>query len=365
MPWTAEHALKHWESEGLLDKSKAAELRKSLPAEDSIPNRAIRIFSALGAILVGLGVILFVASNWQYLSPLSKTLILVAGMLATGIVGYYYAYEKKSYQITGQALLFINAMVYGASIFLVAQIFHLPLNYWWGMLLWFIGTAFFAYVLHSKLHLWVSVPIFLFFIGWLRSTLATGFGEFSFLFDEKTNILGIMPAIGLGILSLGILSRGRRKMEFGEGTLFHWGMFLVLLTKGAFKTNKGRWSILILMAYIIFTHLIAWIPHWMGFDMAGYTGDYTAPMISALFYLHTLLVFVLLLTVTWYGTVLRMEGVINLGIVGLGFAVLIQYFSWAFETLDRSVAFIVGGIIILALSALLERQRRSLVSSIR
>ncbi len=48
------NALEHWEKEGLLTKKKADELRSSLPDADS--NNAIRIFSALGAILIGLGV---------------------------------------------------------------------------------------------------------------------------------------------------------------------------------------------------------------------------------------------------------------------------------------------------------------------
>ncbi len=404
MTWTAERALDHWQEEGLLTKQKATELRASLPQDDAVPHRAIQIFSALGGILIGLGVILFVASNWTYLSPLSRVSILMAGMLGTGFAGYYYAYRTVAYPKTGFALLFVNAMVYGASIFLVAQIYHLPLNYWWGMLLWFLGMAYFAYVLQSRLHLWVAVPIFLFFIGWFRSTLATGFGELSFLFEPETNLLGIMPAIGIGVVSAGLLHRDHERTEFGSGILFNWGMFLVLLPMvigtidrevffplfhmkfdmtaiviaviaalltvtaaftGNMRTEKGRWSLLFLLGYIAFTYVIAWAPYWIGLPENHFWGDYTPPMVTGLFVLHTLLVFVLLLTVTWYGTLLRKPAIINMGIAGLGIAVIIQYFSWAFEMLDRSIAFILGGVLILILSALLERKRRTLVFAIR
>jgi len=87
MLWSAERALEHWQEQGLLTEKKAGELRKSLKDDDAVPGRAIAIFSALGGILVGLGVILFVASNWQEISPLTKVIILTVGMLATGVAG--------------------------------------------------------------------------------------------------------------------------------------------------------------------------------------------------------------------------------------------------------------------------------------
>ena len=61
---TAKQALEFWKKEGLLTKQKAAELEESLEGKAAqVPNRAILIFSAVGAILVGLGVILFIANN--------------------------------------------------------------------------------------------------------------------------------------------------------------------------------------------------------------------------------------------------------------------------------------------------------------
>lgn len=391
-------ALEHWEKEGHLTKKKAEELKASLPEADS--NHAIRIFSALGAVLVGLGILLFVASNWSSLTPLLKVVILMAAMLGTGGAGYYYAYEKKTYEKTGLALLFVNVFVFGASIFLIGQIYNLPLNFWWGMLLWFLGAAFFAYILESKMHLWLSVPLFVFFLGWLRTEVVLGFSEFDFLFDQRTNILSLLPVIGLGLTSLAVLHRSNKHLHFGESTLFHWGIFLVLFSsvvstvdkevffpifdlrfdriavitiaasvflaigamiKGRFNTEQGRYAILALALYLCFLYGIAHIPAALGFKVSYLDSPF---MVSGLYVIHIILSFVLLMTVIWYGTMLRLTGYINMGIVGLAFAILIQYFSWAFQLLDRSIAFILGGVLILVLSAVLERQRRKLVISI-
>lgn len=399
MALSVHKALDHWEKEGHLTKKKADELRESLPEADS--NNAIRIFSALGAVLVGLGVILFVASNWGSLTPFFKVILLMVAMLGTGWTGYYYAYEKKTYERTGLALLFVNVFVFGASIFLIGQIYNLPLNFWWGMLLWFLGAAFFAYILESKMHLWLSVPLFVFFLGWLRSEIATGFSEFGFLFDDRSNILSLLPVIGLALTSLAVLHRSSKHTRFGESTLFHWGIFLVLfavvistvdkevffpvfdlrfdriavisiavtvflalgaMIKGRFQTHQGRYAIGALAAYLVFLYGIAHVPRLLGFEVSYMASP---PMVTGLYVVHVLLAFVLLMTVIWYGTMLRLPGYINMGIVGLAVAILIQYFTWAFQLLDRSVFFIIGGALILALSAVLEKQRRKLVTSIK
>jgi uncharacterized membrane protein len=404
MRWTVDHALEHWQKEGLISASKAHELRGSLKDEDhELPSRAIAIFSALGAVLVGLGVILFVASNWSVLSPTFKVGLLLAGFLGTAGVGYWLAYERKDYVRTGMALLFASALIYGASIFLVAQIYHLPLNYWFGMLLWFAGTAGMAYILQSRLHLWLSVPLFIVFLGWLRQRWAFGFSEFDFLFDEGGRFFSLLPALGTGLISLGILHRLRKETQFGEQTLFHWGLFLTLVTiiigtaaqeafftlfdlsmdavtvvivvasfalallafaLGKFRVKQGKWALLMLAGYVAFTHALGHVPVWFGWEQGNYwMFESEGGGFQALHAIHILLTFVLLMTIVWYGTLLRSAPMINLGIGGLGIAVIIQYFSWVFALLDRSLAFILGGLLILALGWLLERKRRTLLVS--
>ena len=180
---SAKQALEFWVKEGLLTTKKARGIGRCSGGKGRrCPAQSHWNFSAVGAILIGLGVILFVASNWSDMTPVVKVALLIIGMLTTGWVGYYLSYERKDYKITGLALLFVNVLIFGASIFLVAQIYNLPLTFWWGALLWFLGAAFLAYVLQSRLHLWLSVPLFLLFIGWLRTYGVTGFGaEFNFL----------------------------------------------------------------------------------------------------------------------------------------------------------------------------------------
>ncbi len=404
---TIEEALAYWQQKKLITAKKAEELQANMPISSTTSSdRAISIFSAVGAILVGLGVILFVASNWQSLTPLFKVAILLLGMISTGVAGYYLAYERGAYQKTGMGLLFINILIYGASIFLIAQIYHLPINFSLGAFLWFFGAVFFAYLLQSKLHGWLSIPLFLLFLGWTYSSTSHVANEIDFLGDPTHSLLTLLPAISVGFFSLSLLHKRYKDTQFAVSTLFNWavflaifilvfsaadkvvffnflhitlnpivlatilvalGLFVLAFLHGKFETAQGKWGLLAFVLYLTFLLLLAQVPTWFGYPLSVMQGsvymESESFLLTALFVLHVVLVLVFLLTIIWYGTLLRMASVINLGMMGLAFTIIIQYFSWAFSQLDRSVAFILGGIFILILSAALERQRRHILSS--
>lgn len=397
-------ALAYWESEGLLTASKVRELRASLSHRDAtIPGKAISAFTAIGGVLIGLGVILFVASNWGEMTSLTKVCLLLAGMLATGVAGYVLAWER-SMEKTGLAISLVNILIFGASMFLIGQIYHLQFTLWWVALLWWLGTAYFAIVLRSHLHAWLSVPLFLLFVGWARSTAVTGFaGEMDFLSYENGGILGILPMLGAMILATGILARSRPTAAFCSSTLQHWGWFLVILPIvvstaeksmlflffrfspdiisvpvaivavtllaaalrfGTFSAPNGRAGLAALFAYVAFVTATAHLPGWFGFPMDGswYMWD-EFWSITALYLLHVAMVVAFLLTTLWYGTILRAPAVVNMAILGIAFVTIFQYFSWVFSLFDRSFAFILGGVLILGIGTLLEKKRRALLAT--
>lgn len=110
--------------------------------------RTIMIVLTVGALFVGAGIFSFVASNWDELSQAMRVLILFAthlGFLAAG----WYLVSRGDYQKTGQALLFAATLVYGANIFLLAQIFNIRGNWPDGFLLWMLGALALGYALSS------------------------------------------------------------------------------------------------------------------------------------------------------------------------------------------------------------------------
>ena len=64
--------------------------------EDSQPNRLFTVFGVLGATLVGLGIILIIAHNWDNLSRSIKTVFAFIPLVIAQLVSGYSIYKEKS-----------------------------------------------------------------------------------------------------------------------------------------------------------------------------------------------------------------------------------------------------------------------------
>jgi len=113
---------------------------------DSAQKNAVGVLSVIGAIVVGLGVLLFIASNWQQIDKFGKVVMLVGLMIIFYVLGWLLK-EKWGYIKSGQALFLLGSMVYGGSIFLVAQIYNVRLLWPDGFILWMIGCLVMAWAL--------------------------------------------------------------------------------------------------------------------------------------------------------------------------------------------------------------------------
>lgn len=410
MTWTVDQALEHWKSEKLLTEKQVRSLRKSLEGrgEAHLPNRALAIFGTIGAILVALGVILFFASNWSAMTPLLKVSVLLIGILLTAIAGYSMQYGSGRYPKVGAALLFLNVLLFGASIFLVAQIYHLQLNFWLGTALWFLVTAYFAYTLQSRLHAALAVLLLLLTIGWLRTALVSGFAtEFDFLVGDRVSMLGLLPLFGITLIGANALHRRHAPLKFASDVLFGWGVFFTLIpivistahrefffqyfalpadpvavvlliaamvitvwaaVRGNFEEDpRSRYGLVALALYTAYVLVLAQIPRILGYpEFNGYGGYLQGTemwSLRMLFILHVVLTFVLHLIVLWFGAILRRPALVNVGMLGMVLLIMIQYFNFAYSMFDRSLFFIVGGALLLGMSLILERKRQHLLAS--
>lgn len=122
----------------------------------------IKILVTVGAILIGLGVLSFVASNWEDISKISKVIIIVAAM---GISIFTSFKLEKNYPRTSKALLYLSALIYGAGIFLMEQIFNFGGEFSRDFLLWSIGTVAIGLILREKLLFLFSHVLFLIYIN--------------------------------------------------------------------------------------------------------------------------------------------------------------------------------------------------------
>ena len=147
----AEEALKHGESQEQIYQHLLAEgftvdqvqkivlAGKSETLKGETQKRTVSVVVVIGAILIGLGIFSFIASNWDHYQKGLKIFIILSSMLLSYAVGWY-AREVKHLPKSGAALYLLGSIIYGAGIFLVAQMYNIRANWPDGFILWMLGV---------------------------------------------------------------------------------------------------------------------------------------------------------------------------------------------------------------------------------
>ena len=140
-----------WRTEGIINDSQHDQLaqRYQFNALDtSSRNLFVTVLIGLGCILIGLGIITFVASNWQELSKSFKVLLLLSLFVSVNATGFYiWRKSRKSSQRLGNGLLLLGTLILGANIALMGQIYHVDNTFYELMFAWGIGVLVMAYSL--------------------------------------------------------------------------------------------------------------------------------------------------------------------------------------------------------------------------
>ncbi len=110
---------------------------------------AIRRVVTIGALMVGLGIIILVAQNWANLPAFFKVVILMVSMIATYGIGYALL-QYPSLKSVGQGVVFLGALIFGANIFLVAQIYNIQVEWPDGFMIWMFGVFLTLYAVPLK-----------------------------------------------------------------------------------------------------------------------------------------------------------------------------------------------------------------------
>jgi len=157
-----------WTEQGILTEDDAGRLR-SLYELDDLGKESSRLLAAalftLGSLMVGGGVISFVAAHWDEISRGPKVGLLFAALLVFHIAGYWLRY-RSGWPRLGHALIFCGCLVFGANIGLLAQAYQVS-GAWYGMFgVWALGSLAMAWAARSWITgLLVIVTSFTWFVG--------------------------------------------------------------------------------------------------------------------------------------------------------------------------------------------------------
>ena len=140
-----------WIHKGIVTDETAKQLSSAYEL-DNLRHESTRLLSAviftIGGLLLGGGLISFVAANWEVIPTPMKLALLVSALLGLHSVGFWLRHSTNWTRL-GHALIFCGCLVFGANIGLVAQIFHISSNWYGGFGAWALGSLVMAWAIRS------------------------------------------------------------------------------------------------------------------------------------------------------------------------------------------------------------------------
>ena len=129
--------LAQWEADGVIAPAAAGAIRQALPPLSPGINIAV-VVGIVGGLLIAAAFLAFVAAHWTEIARLLRFSILLAGMVVSGGLGAWFAATGRD--VLADLCASLGAIIFGAGIALVGQMYHLGDDFAGGMLLWSSGA---------------------------------------------------------------------------------------------------------------------------------------------------------------------------------------------------------------------------------
>ena len=384
---------KSWVDEGIITKE---QLNKILQRkQNDNPNYIIILFAVL---MTGLGILTFIMSDWARAPHLSRIIIIIAVMLFLYFLGDV-LYRKRE-ELLGISFVVLGYVVFGAGLLLVLHIYHVSIYSGWPFLIWgIVGLLFFYIYQHTLLF---SVAIIVSIVGQIYGGL--GFSEFNwFLF--------ILFLFGFGYI---VYSKHRKLYSY----LFSIGYIIQMIVFSTTEFEQYYWFIVLILPLYIGSNLLSDNVHRLPIKYISLGAMFIFGMYQAFilqeswyyeevyfefsFFVVWLILFIIGITLKWWQKVNgeMVELILFLPIMFLPFSYLLSlvvlflfslgwifigylktnqryilfgttaflfstftvYIQFAWDALDKSLFFFIGGILLFLISFFIEKQRRKLVS---
>jgi uncharacterized membrane protein len=386
-----EKQIQKWLDTGIINQDQARTMLSDVShdSREERSNNFIVTISTIGTILLGLGAVLFVASNWKVISDPIKVLILVGSTFTAYSLGYLFQYHKKNLPKVGAALLFLGALLFGASTFLIAQIYHVNANSHALVLFWLLGILPLVYAFNSVSIAGLSSLLYFIWIGLyffrnsafdpsilisfpviylVAGSLLFSIGGLHYFGPYLAPIARIFRLVGLKIamfslflLTFKFFSTPPDQSIFGYSkevvglmiqvqsavVLFSILAILALAINIFFNPSNAKTNLpenATAIGVIIFSLLFFMFP--------AQSGIYTA--------FYNLLYAGLTLIILFIGYQRADIKIVDIGTFSLAAFLLVKYFDFFWSLLDRSLFFLVGGLILVLGGVAMERKRRQI-----
>jgi uncharacterized membrane protein len=390
--------IREWQEKGVIGPGVArkilAHLGEAPPEQPERLSRLTGIVSMLGGILIGLGIILWVASNWQGIDRLAKVALILAALVVALGAAYVTSFVRSAPRAAA-VLHVIAALVYGAAIFLVGQAYHVVAGTPVLFTLWGAGTLAMGFALPSRGPALVGILA-------LGAALQTAAGEVT---DSAPMVLLTLVVFGVLLVGSGEVIGVLRRVRGLAGTFivtgligvfvtmlpltfsFPWEAFGLFAPRGVsdtavwgllalgvaaagsfgyvvFRRRRSRGHVLeatggivisaVAVGILLMTDPSAPVQH-LGYEAVPFSAS--SGNFSVLF---NVIYGAAVLWAIGVGLATDRDAFVNIGLVFFGLLVVARYIDLSSRLFDRAVVFVGAGAVLLITALLLDRLRRAL-----
>ncbi|HBV87469.1 MAG TPA: DUF2157 domain-containing protein [Desulfosporosinus sp.] len=331
--------LNHYVSNGIITEEQKTGIMEIYEIKGGL--NFIRVVVTIGAILIGLGILSFIASNWDGMSHLIKLIIIFGFFGGVNLAGYILSENNPK---TGRSLIYLGTLVYGAGIFLIGQMYNFGGDFPTAFLLWSLGVLPMSFQLrdrHLMLFSNILFGIYLFgsfeqgfpYAGWIGIPLL----YFAYHYFDKSRLLLFFA----NITSLSFILQITIRYEV-EGLYIALLFFLIGLVMYGVKHEvepdifQTQGTILFGVAGVILTIPELWDV------LVSVQSTRLASILFAISFVGLLFFLI------------RKGSLISLLFVCV---TIFRYYTDTFAFLPKSLFFIVGGLLLLAFGFYFERMR--------
>lgn len=378
-----------WLAEGLISPQQADKMRSDIEKDFSQKNakKIIWAFSIIGSSFAAIGIVLFVASNWEFIAPSVKILMLASLTFACAFGGFFLKYENKNYPKTGGSLLFLSSLLIGALISLVSQIYHCvsPENLYILVFLWLVLTMPYIYIFNSKPAAVLSCVLS---VIWINSFFSH-INLYKNTYDKFVLTLTVNCLLGIIIFCTGKLNAFKKSLSEISEVCEKFAVFIIFASlffltfpsfygTPAYSLSLSKTSllpfpvVLLLTAVPMFCAVFFANPSKTNENsqnlMIAAAAAFCAYLISGFCIRQTaatLFFAAMILLLIFSGYKKRQMFYVNLAAFWLIVFTVVQYFNCFWKLLPRSLFFVAGGILLIVSAFFFEHKRRNLKTEMK
>lgn len=355
--------------------------------QDKSSSRFLSVISILGSVFLGVGVIWIVAANWDGMGDFIKVIMLVAATIGAIYAGYELGFRKATFPKTGHALVLLGAILFGASIFLIAQIYNVQAHASYLLFLWLVGVLPLVYIFKSQLITFLSCVVFCL---WYNSLLIQDLD--SFADGDISMMLFFYQVFGIFLFAIGSLHYFKQNLHKVARTFRLIGIFLTIcilfgLTfqffysgineTGDIEISTLKISFLFGLVLLLLGINYKYNPS-ESISNAMENGVAASILLVVFLFNITLtldipyLIFWFLFNVLFVGLVIILFRVgysrqdmklVNIASFGIFFFIIFKFFDFFSDFLDSGFTWLLFGVLLLTGSIWFEKKRRSIRDS--